>query len=89
MAECHLFLYILNLPVNWFHTIRLQKFIRLAEMPASEKSPVRRQWAWMRCCQDQMLWIGQHRYLALYTIGLSWAFTAWMIASVNCSQPCP
>ena len=41
------------------------KFIRLAEMPASEKSPVRRQWAWMRCCQDQMLWIGQHRYLAL------------------------
>ena len=39
MAECHLFLYILNLPVNWFHTIHLQKFIRPAEMPASEKFP--------------------------------------------------
>ena len=61
MAECHLFLYILNLPVNWFHTIRLQKFIRLAEMPASEKSPVRRQWTWMRRCQDQMLWINPGR----------------------------
>ena len=26
---------------------------------------------------------------SMYTIGLSCAFTAWMIASVNCSQPCP
>ena len=60
MAECHLFLYILNLPVNWFHTIRLQKFIRLAEMPASEKSPVSRKGAWMWCFQDQMLRIVKH-----------------------------
>jgi len=37
--EC-LWLYILNLPVNWCNTMPLQKFIRLTEMPASEKSSV-------------------------------------------------
>lgn len=32
---------IFNLPVNRLYSMRLQKFVRLTEMPASEKSPVR------------------------------------------------
>ena len=37
--EC-LWLYILNLPVNWCNTMPLQKFIRLTEMLTAKESTV-------------------------------------------------
>lgn len=56
---------ILNLPVNRFYPIGFQKFISLAEMLASEKSPVGRKGTWMWCFQDQMLRIMKHGCLHL------------------------
>ena len=90
------FIDILDLPVDRLHSVCRQKCIRLAKMLASEKAIVCRQRTWMCRFQDQMFWIGQHRYLALrrfshsmYTIGLSCALTTWMMASVNFSHPFP
>ena len=54
--EC-LWLYILNLPVNWCNTMPLQKFIRLTEMLTAKESTVG---GWMRRFQNQMIWIVQH-----------------------------
>lgn len=59
------FIDILDLPVDRFHPVCRQKRIRLAEMLTPKKAVVRGQWAWMCRFQDQMFWIGQHRYLAL------------------------
>ena len=63
---CLLLCPVLDLPVDRCQSVCLQKHIRLAEMLTSEKAAVCRERTWMRCFQDQMLWIiVQHRFFHL------------------------
>ena len=57
--EC-LWLYILNLPVNWCNTMPLQKFIRLTEMLTAEETALCRIRRRMRRSQNQVVRIVQH-----------------------------
>ena len=54
-----------NLPVDRFYAVAFQKLICLAERPVAKESPERRQRTRMRCRQDQMLRIVQHKLLPL------------------------